>query len=369
MAQLESGALPSNNFDFLRLFFACLVIFSHSFALISGTDATEPLSRLTGGYICSGELAVNGFFAISGYLITHSWMRSRGQSDFLLRRARRIYPGFAAAALVVAFVVIPAVAPGRFPAVSGGMLKDLAWGIATLKGFDRPNVFSDNPVSAVNGSLWSVPFEAWCYVGVALLGALGLVRNPKPLLPLFVLSLCVSVAFAVLQLRPGGKILGVILGSPRTWARLLPYFLAGMVAYVFRDRIRYTARGSAIALAILVATTLVPHGLSASLPVAGPYLIFAFAFNPSLRLQAWTKRGDFSYGTYLYAFPIQQLLIHWFGPTQPLLLFLVSAPLSVAAGATSWYIVERWFLRRSSREPLPTNPEGELHRVLITPTY
>ena len=57
----------TNNFDFLRLIFASLVIITHSYAL-SGATVYDPLARLTQGQMEFSYLGVHGFFIISGYL-------------------------------------------------------------------------------------------------------------------------------------------------------------------------------------------------------------------------------------------------------------------------------------------------------------
>jgi peptidoglycan/LPS O-acetylase OafA/YrhL len=88
-----------NNFDALRFFFAALVIFSHAFTLSTGVEDPEPLHLFT-GKITFGTVAVNAFFTISGFLITHSWLSSRSAGAYLLKRALRIYPGFIVACVL-----------------------------------------------------------------------------------------------------------------------------------------------------------------------------------------------------------------------------------------------------------------------------
>ena len=101
-----SAGFAKNNFDALRFFFAGLVIFAHSFALLSGTDDTEPLMMLT-HQMTFGGVAVDCFFIISGCLVTLSWQRSRGVRDYLGKRVRRIYPGFIVAMAFCALVIAP----------------------------------------------------------------------------------------------------------------------------------------------------------------------------------------------------------------------------------------------------------------------
>ena len=348
MGWSDNASLRRNNLDFLRFFLASLVIFSHSFALLSGTDDTEPLMRLTRGQICSGAFAVDAFFIISGFLITHSWIRGRGPLDFARKRAARIYPGFIAAMLFLAFVVAPMASPDPYGSFAPGPLRNLLFGSITLRGYGYRGAFLGNPWRAINGSLWSISYEVWCYVGVAMLGMIGLLRTRRFVLSLFVVSLLCSVLYAALHLRLGGKILGVIFGSPGLWARLLPYYLAGVVFYLFRDLIPCRAWLASAAAVVLGIAVFVPYGMTVAVPIAGTYLLFWFAFNPAIPLQGWAKYGDFSYGIYLYAFPIQQLLIHWFSPLKPMGLLALSLPLSIGFGIGSYHFVEKRFISRKA---------------------
>ena len=85
-----------------------------------------------------------------------------------------------------------------------------------------------------------------------------------------------------------------------------------------------------------------PINLHLFLPVFGVYLLFWGVFQPYLTAHNFAKFGDFSYGIYLYAFPVQQMLIATFSRVfSPLGLFLSAAPLSILAGIVSWYAVER----------------------------
>jgi peptidoglycan/LPS O-acetylase OafA/YrhL len=105
--------LKKNNFDTLRLLFATLVIYSHSFPVTRGSNITEPLYRFTGGQVTFGMASVWSFFIISGFLITQSWVRSPNAFRFLRRRISRIFPGFVVATLLCAVIVHPIASPDK----------------------------------------------------------------------------------------------------------------------------------------------------------------------------------------------------------------------------------------------------------------
>ena len=332
-----------NNFDTLRQVFAVLVVFSHSFPILRGTNATEPLFRLTGGVMTLGDVSVWSFFVISGFLITQSWQRSSSAWRYLKRRISRIYPGFLVVTLLCAFVVHPlATSPNQSSHIS-------VWNYVShtvrLKMFDQGQPFHSNPLpDSINGSLWSISYEFGCYLGLLLLGLAKLLRRD------FLIGLTLAIMMAhlgleVFDIRPDGKLLGLLLRASLLWATVLPFFLAGMLLHLFGRQRRLRGRYAAVACVLLIASVRIPYATVFTLPVLGSYLILWLAYLPALQPLNLGRWGDFSYGTYLYAFPVQQLLTYCFGSKlTPALLFSLAAPLSVALGVTSWHAVEKHFL-------------------------
>jgi peptidoglycan/LPS O-acetylase OafA/YrhL len=342
----------ANNFDFLRLALAVLVIYSHSFPLGTGSEAAEPILRLTHGQMTGGAISVDLFFVMSGFLIAASAERSKSLFGFLKKRVARIYPAFCVAGLLTAIVVLP-LASGTFvyPTMSA-RIGDFLLQTLRLREFHYAVAFTENPYpNAINGSTWSIQYEFWCYLGVALMSLAGLMRRRVLVLALFVASLAVSVCFEVKGWILGGKLLGVILGPPQIWARLLPLYLAGVVFYLFRERIPKRGWIAAACLAALVPATLLRFGCVVIFPLAGTYLVFYLAYTSSLKLHRAVRFGDFSYGTYLYAFPVQQMVMKGLGhPVSPILLFACATPPTLLLAVASWYGVERWFLRPARRK-------------------
>jgi len=295
-----------NNFDFMRLSLAVLVIYSHGYALGLGSEVSEPFVRFT-----------------------------RGQVGGLQKRFARIYPAFVVAALLTALFLVP---------LSGGQFRyseylsrigDFLWKTLWLTEFSYTGVFANNPFpNVINGSTWSIPYEFWCYIGVALLLVVGILRRRSVVLGLFVAAWIVSILFRVEGWILGGKQLGLIFGPPQIWARMLPLYLAGVVFYLYRDRIPMRGWLAGVSLVSLFAASLFYSGWTVIFPIAGTYLAFWFAF-----------------GTYLYAFPIEQLLMRWFGhPVMPALLFVCATPITLAIAVASWYGVERHFLAPARRK-------------------
>jgi len=341
--------MKNNNFDSLRLIFAVLVIFSHSYPLLRGSNATEPLSMLTHGQVNFGNISVWAFFAISGFLITQSWQRSPRILKFLKRRICRIYPAFMVTAILSAIIVVPMAAERatyyRTPPV-GFMLDTLR-----LRVFDSAPVFVHNPFPmSLNGSLWSVQYEFWCYLGIAALGLMGLLRRRTVIVVIFALTMGVHLIMDVTGWAPAGNMLGQIFGYPPIWFTVLPFYLAGALFYLYGGQSILNKRWAMAAAIALVTSNYIPHGFVITAPICGSYLLMALAYWPALHPFNLGRYGDFSYGIYLYAFPVQQLLVqHVPGQTTPVRLFLEAAPISILLGALSWFLVERNFLGRRSQ--------------------
>ena len=222
-----------NNFDFLRFFFAALVIFSHSFDLIGGKGA-NPISQFTRGEIDGGSVAVDGFFIISGFLIAQSFLNSRSVFDYFKRRILRIYPGFIAAAIIslVFFGWLGMhFSPAYWQNVEPGIFLQR---LAVLKQLWVPQTFHDSHWPLVNGPIWTIQYEFACYILIALLGVTGILRLRAFLLVLF-FSLLLFYVFQV----PAGLLLYnwrelPIGGAPDNYPRFLSYFLVGTLAFLYQ---------------------------------------------------------------------------------------------------------------------------------------
>lgn len=344
-----------NNFDALRLLAAVTVILAHAYPL-SRPGAPDPLGRLGHGHIGLGPLAVYVFFAISGYLITMSCDRSRSPRAFLARRVARLYPGFAVALAVCFFIVTPlaVAAPGVIP-FPRQAAKWIAYSLC-LNEYSDANAFANNALpSAVNGSLWTIKYEFACYMLVLAIALLGGLRRTS--------ILCVATIAVVLAHVARSFQLFEVHHFHVAFIRVLPgpmlgwtsTFLIGGICWVERARFRYRPAVAAGAVALLIVAALPRNSapFESLLPIALPYVVLTLAFAPCRWAEGFATRvrGDYSYGTYLYAFPIQQLVTAGFGGTMsPALNFWIAAPLAVLCGIASWHGVEKHFVRRDRRE-------------------
>jgi peptidoglycan/LPS O-acetylase OafA/YrhL len=346
MIDLAEGR--ANHFDALRLLLASLVIFSHSYPLLLGSNESEPICRATGGQRTAGEIAVDGFFLMSGFLITASWMRNKGLGDYLRRRVQRIYPGFLVAVLFTGLVAAPLLASSSAEYWKQFNTRRFVVEALNLSGAATPG-------RGANGSLWSIRYEFCCYLAVAGMGLIGMLRRRPLVLAASVGCTALHAAQLHLDLKMPGSRLSWLWCYPGFWPRLSACFLTGAVFYLYRDRVVCSGRLALTAAVGLVVAAGFPaaQGLPLLFPVLGGYLLLYLAFVPESRLQNIARWGDLSYGLYLYAFPIQLLLIQSFGNrlTPPALTGLALIATAVMA-ALSWRLVERPCMRWRSGKPL-----------------
>jgi peptidoglycan/LPS O-acetylase OafA/YrhL len=335
VAEAASGPeRRANNFGSLRLLFAVLVILAHAPELVDGDRSRELLTQVF-GTLSLGEVAVDGFFLVSGYLITASYCAKRSFGYFVLRRVRRIYPAFVVASLLCIAVVAP---------LSGGDLA-AASPLQTLLRLSLllmpvvPGAFAELPYPLLNGAMWTIPCEFGCYLLLGLVGTARALRRRGRYLALLA-GLGTLLALRWLYLPIGQP--GDALGSLSEMIRLTFVFACGGAFRLFADRIAYTRRGAAAAALLLLPLMFSRPLAEPAFAILGGYLIFWFAFavRPNALSRA-TAQVDPSYGLYLYAWPLQNLLIAAIPGISPWTVAGLALAAAIPLGILSWYLVER----------------------------
>ena len=338
-----------NNFNFLRLLFASLVILTHSCDIIDGDTHREVLWRVF-HTVTFGTVAVDGFFLVSGFLIVQSWQRQPSFGAFLRKRALRIYPAFIAACLVCAFLVGPHAAneTAYFSRLNPGLL---SLGILLLKAPVVPRTFAGLHYGYINGAVWTISHEFYCYLLVPLLAWLGFVKHRSRWLGFSLVLLLFPVVFpARASFQPSNIFWCTILPeSPEQMFRLMACFCAGGCFYLFRDELSYRRPWLAAAAAVLWLCLHNGPCASLALPTVGAYLLFWFAFADLRVLNSFKSQADVSYGVYLYGWPVQSLLIWYFLDVSPWEVSAATFVICLGIGWLSWHAVESPFLRMKSR--------------------
>ncbi|GAB3259911.1 acyltransferase family protein [Chitinimonas naiadis] len=350
-----------NAFGFIRLMLALLVVVDHAFPL--GGFGADRMWAWSQGQDSLGGIAVAGFFAISGYLIT----KSAGSGDwlqFLWRRALRIFPAYWVILLLTGFVVGPALwwfehgaltgyftmgVGGPFHYFYGNMWLDIGqYSLHNLFATTTPYGIQINE-SVFNGSLWTLLYEWRCYMLIGAIAAFGFLRK----LPVMICILCLVLYFLMLlQLAdPGltGK-LASWLADPHT-VRYTFLFMTGGLMAVYADRIPFDDRIGLAACGLFLFCLFT----SGYVLVSYPALVYAVLWLAA-RLPAALKRigavNDYSYGVYIYGFPILQLLAYLGMHRHGFVFYtLLSMALSYLCAVVSWHLVEKVALSYKSRGP------------------
>lgn len=327
---------PENNYLLLRFIAALMVIYGHSYALTNLPGRGDLVSRVL-PFTYSGDLGVYIFFVISGFLVTASYLNRAGFTDYLKCRVLRIVPGLAICLALTVFLLGPLVS--RLPADTYFSSHDtysyFTGNLSLIKTvYKLPGVFLGLPQDgAVNGSLWTLPAEFRLYLIVGLLGACGLLARRR-------LYLAVGLGLAAVALFAPPDL--ALMFNKVPFRTLFLYFLAGSMLRVYADRVPL----SGVALAALAALSLLLLKTPAYHWMLGATLAYGtlwVAYVPDLH---WFNRaGDYSYGLYIYAFPISQTFKQYFWHIDPLLLFPCTALATLACAAFSWHLVEQPALR------------------------
>lgn len=331
-----AAARQRNGFDHVRLFAATLVLVSHHFAL---WGRPEP-GALFDSY---GGVGVAIFFGLSGYLVSQSFASDPHAARFLARRLLRILPGLAGCVLACALVLGPLVTTLPLPSylLHPQTREFVLMNLGLRPAFGLPGVFDDAPLRAVvNGSLWTLPFEVAAYLLMAAVGTLLRPRALRWACPL----LCAAAFTLVLVWQPAEPVV-VWDNDLRRLPRFFAYFLFGATLAMAGERWLQPRW----ILTLAAALVLVPHDTGRQLLAILLTLTLAIHLGRSPVGARFALHDDRSYGVYLYAFPVQQLVITKLGalgfwPTMALAMALTW----VCAGL-SWRFIEAPMLRFKPR--------------------
>ncbi|GAA5148600.1 acyltransferase [Microbacterium pseudoresistens] len=340
-----------NSLNLFRLILAAIVLFAHSW-YIAGRG-TGPLihGENLGGW------AVAGFFVLSGFLITRSRLRTSA-GDYLLHRVARIYPAFLVCLLVTAGLFGPIAALLEHGTLAGYLSTPVTpfqyvWGNLGLavSSYDIGATLDTVPYpNAWNGSLWTLYYEFLCYLTVWVLGAWALFRRSiLPAFILFALSVLVWANLGFLARFGLDPSFGLLF-------KLLPFFLGGACAYFIVDRFGINRWIAIATIVIAVALIVLVPGWGGQ--VSAPFLTYGLLFLSTVIPQPrWIAKNDISYGFYIYAWPVQQLMVLAGGLRWGMVVYIILTIVgTVILAAASWFLIERPSMQRvrHRREPAAT---------------
>ncbi len=337
-----------NNFNLLRLVAASMVLISHSFTLATGRPNLEPFTAEIG--LTLGSIAVHIFFVTSGFLVTGSLLSRRSLVDFFTARALRIYPALWVCQILSVLVVglaFTQLMPAHFFSLWRtwhAVLKNCV----LIRGVNvgLPGAFRTVPfaMGGVNSSLWTLPVELGLYLklGFAWLALSVLSKFRMRIFKAFCLTVAViGMMVAILNSGPlRARIVDEIGGG---WL-LTALFFSGAALKVFQDYVPMSSwLAGVMAISLLVSSVNhVCFGIVYRLVL--PYLVLYLALVPPLRRLHIATKGDYSYGIYIYAYPVQQSLAALIRPITPVVMIIFAAPIIFALAFASWHFVEEYAL-------------------------
>lgn len=339
----------SNSLDFLRWLMAFLVIFSHS-GPVAGFYGGEDLGIQISDEQSLGGVAVAGFFFFSGFLITKSRMGRSTIWRYFWRRCLRIFPAFWAALILTVAILAPIawrLEKGTFDGYWSATVESpltyfvdnmfLTLGERNIAGLgETVPYFLNHGVRDWNGSAWTLSYEFLCYIVIGLLGLFGALASKR-----FATAFAVAViSLNALQWLGAGNVGGLnkFLADPFLLMFFAP-FAFGMLFALHGDKIVIDDR-VAIGMLGLGLFTYAFGGWN----VIGQYgfLYFLMWLGVRLPLTRWVRFGDFSYGIYIYAWPLMNLASYFGLQRYGWIVYHLVIVIAVHVVAiASWHLLEK----------------------------
>jgi len=341
-------SIPENSLDFIRLVFAIDVAILH-FASLSDWSSLDGLATAL-----MGRVVILGFFIISGMLLCASLLRSKTLGDYFKKRAFRLYPGYILMLAILAlglFFFSSSNASEYFG--SSHFLKYLASNFFFLNFLEPtlPGVFTQAPVeSAVNGSLWTIKVEVIFYFFLPVfLWLLSFVKSLKWKNIILLLAYIFSFIY-IYFVRNSPAVPDAYRGIlTYQFPGLMNFFIVGMFLYFNFAWIQKNIKWLAVLSLIAFFERWVFETMYL-VPLAFGFLIFFVGFSFP-QLNKITRNNDYSYGIYIYHFPVAQLIWTSALPTYNLLLsFVIFAVVVFALAYFSWHFVEKPFIKRRKQK-------------------
>ncbi len=326
----EVASSRDNNLDIIRFAAALAVIFSHSFTLCLGTEASGYLSNWTDGRLSTGGLAVGVFFLFGGFLIAKSCESHRSAKRFFTLRALRIFPQLLFVVALMALVIGPlisTVAPQQYFG-DAETYRYLLNGVLIMQ-HNLPGVFESNPYpNVVNGALWTLPVEfacyVLCYIGFKLTG-FDKKKFAIASIPCVALIVTYFAFFNLFQLSV---------------VRAIVLFYIGVALYVYRDHIVLTPKFGLATLALFAILLACKLDVIAMLFVF-PYAFFWLGYGTKKKFSNFARHGEYSYGIYLWGWPIQQMLcLAWPHPMLPIVNAVIASLIAICCGIANYRIID-----------------------------
>ncbi|GLS26294.1 acyltransferase family protein [Marinibactrum halimedae] len=365
----EYATNRDNNFNLIRFIAASLVLFSHSFALTFGSPEAEPMKLSLG--LTWGSIAVDIFFISSGFLICGSYLARKSTLAFAWARFLRIYP----ALLIAVFITVFGVGLYFTELTSAEYLQHkqtykyliknsiLLFGIE----FYVPGTFEHLPYAdSINGSLWTLPYELKMYI-LLVLTISSILHLSKYVFSKF--SLRLSLPWTLLLIAITATILNIANHFLQFYQgqsiRLFSFFFIGAACYLWKKNLHLSSPIALVLLSLLSVSLIHKECFYIAYCITLPYLLFFIAYVPAGIIRKFNHFGDYSYGIYIYAFPIQQITIALQPNISVSEMIIYSFIGTLGMAILSWKFIEKKALRfKQAHEVIESHIKG-----FITPKW
>jgi peptidoglycan/LPS O-acetylase OafA/YrhL len=301
-----------------------------------------------------GPLGVYIFFAISGFLVAQSWQRDPSVSRFLAKRALRIFPGLLVCTLLSVFVLGPWLTTLDMATYwRNEHTRGYFTNMALYMTYHLPGVFAQNRLPhAVNGSLWSLSVEFFMYLLLALLGVLATwfqknkagieISQESSKFSQWLIAMTTVCLMGLTALWAWSTTEAWVFY--RTDLRQIPlcgvYFMVGVSLFQFKFNTYFSLSNVVLVVVLWLCLSREPQLFAMASWVVLPFVVLAFGLGRHTWLSRWNAR-DYSYGIYIYAFPVQQTWVY-FWPQMPLPTYLLCTFFTtLVLAALSWHFVEK----------------------------
>jgi peptidoglycan/LPS O-acetylase OafA/YrhL len=312
---------------------ATAVLVSHAYPVALGTGSAEPFQLTLG--MSLGGLAVYSFFIISGFFISQSFDRAPHLQQFAIARILRIYPALLVVLILTTLLIGPLFTKLSLPQYFSQpeTLIYIPRNLALIKlQYELPGVFEHNPYpQAINGSLWTLVYEVGCYAMVACVALSGFTANVRRFAVFVVAYFCIYVAIGF-GARHGSRLM---VARDLTWP-----FVFGMTLYHLR---KYLLPKPYLLLAVSIGAFL-SYGrpwFREVFTLGWGYLVICGGFLTVNTLSYYNRLGDYSYGMYIYAYPVEQIVVSLHNGCTPMALMAWAFPSTLALAILSWHLVEK----------------------------
>jgi peptidoglycan/LPS O-acetylase OafA/YrhL len=341
-------ANKDNNFNLIRMLAAIAVIISHSFALSLGDRSLEPIKNFLG--VSLGEIAVDIFFITSGLLVTRSLLFRNNLKVFITSRILRIYPALLVSVLFCSLLGGVLSDFSLIKYIQDNELIDFIFYNSTMIFSDAqelPGVFYDAPLDrSVNGSLWTLPWELRMYIVLTGLGVLLALTHKVKLkfniIPLLIIIIAITSTLLYLTFH---------FNQYHHWfyvkfCRFLSTFFLGGSIYILKNYIKISWLTFIATASLLLFSFMMSKDVFFIFYILStPYIVLCIAYLPQGKILKYNNLGDYSYGTYIYAWPIQQTLAISFIAISPYQMMFSAFVLTLLLAILSWHLIEKPTMR------------------------